>query len=180
MAYPVPEKVLKTPQTIARLKNLITISVTWGGYDAAVSGIVPSTLPQLTQVGALQKVEVKTMRGATARRELRVDQNNMSGRIIEMVPGLVEYEVNFDYVWLYSASFLEACGFAGHNLEYQTKPLIFQLDLPVPDGSGLTAKSLVLYDCWLKDNPALFDLENKDDLRIIQRVPIACGGVEEY
>lgn len=174
-----PQKVLQTPFTLARLKNLVTINVTYSGYDPLVySG--QGTLPQLTEIGALEKVEVKVSRGAKERRELRVDANGMSGRIIEMVPGLVDFEVSFQYVWLYQASFMEACGFGGHDLEYQTKPLLFQLDMPAPASSKVPVKSLILKDCWLKDNPATFDVSaGKDDLRMIQSVTVACGGVEE-
>lgn len=176
MALPPPVRQTGTPYTTARLKHLITIRGTYGGYDP--TGALPSG--KLPIIGALEKVEVLTTRGSTARRQLAPGVNDMYGRILEMVPGLVEYEATFNYVWLYDASFMEACGFGGHALDYQIKPMLFQLELPGSQPTpGVNGRTLVLYDCWLKDNPATFDVTSKDDLRIIQSVKVAVGGLEE-
>jgi hypothetical protein len=165
------------PFTQSRLKSLIKVYGTYGGYQPSLTG--NTTLPSLSSlslIGAVTKVEVKTTRGATERRELNYD--NMA-KILEMVPGLVDYDVNFSYVWLYQASFMEACGFAGHTLEYQTRPMLFALQLPTPDPAVIAPKTILLLDCWLKGNPATFDVEEKNDLRIVQSVEIACGGLLE-
>ncbi len=165
------------PFTQSRLKSLIKVFGTYGGYQPDPSG--QGTLPNLSALdllGAITKVEVKVNRGAAERRELNYDG---MGRILEMVPGLVDFEVDFNYVWLYRASFMEACGFAGHTLEFQTRPMLFALQLPSPNPSTVPPKSLLLVDCWLKNNPAMFDVESKDDLRIVQSVSVACGGIVE-
>jgi len=165
------------PYTQSRLKSLIKVFGTFGGYQPSISG--PTTLPSLSGlslIGAVTKVEVDTKRGATERRELNYDT---MAKILEMVPGLVEYKVSFNYVWLYQASFMEACGFAGQTLEYQTRPMLFALQLPSPDPAVVPTKTILLVDCWLKANPATFDVESRDDLRIVQSVDVACGGIVE-
>ena len=166
------------PATTARLASLVQVQCSYGGY-----------IPDLTQpngfsagsinwalVGGLQKATANTTRDAHERREL--NYVNM-GKIIEMVPGLVTFDVKFEYIYLYQASFLEACGFAGHTLEYQTRPLLFSLTLPSPNPSVIPYKTIVLLDCWIKDNPVEWQLTQKDDLRITQSVNIACGGIYE-
>ena len=165
------------PFTQSRLKSLIKIFGTYGGYqvDPAGATVLPN-LSGLTLIGAVTKVEVDVKRGATERRELNYDT---MGKILEMIPGLVDYDVKFNYVWLYKSTFMEACGFAGHTLEYQTRPMLFALQLPSPNPASVPPKSLLLVDCWLKSNPAVFDVESKDDLRIVQNVDVACGGVVE-
>jgi hypothetical protein len=165
------------PFTQSRLKSLIKIFGTYGGYQVDPAG--NSVLPNVSGVeliGAITKVEVSVKRGAAERRELNYDT---MGKILEMIPGLVDYDVKFNYVWLYKASFMEACGFAGHTLEYQTRPMLFSLQLPSPNPSTVKPKSILLVDCWLKSNPANFDVETKDDLRIVQSVDVACGGIVE-
>jgi hypothetical protein len=165
------------PFTQSRLKSLIKVFGTFGGYqvDPSGAGSLPN-LSALDLIGAITKVEVKTNRGAAERRELNYDG---MGRILEMVPGLVDFDVSFNYVWLYRASFMEACGFAGHTLEFQTRPMLFALQLPSPNPATVPPKSLLLVDCWLKGNPAMFDVESRDDLRIVQSVDVACGGIVE-
>ena len=170
-----PELRNEIPFTQSRLKSLIKIKVSYGGYKTDILG-GPPVMPPLTLIGALTQAEVKVMRGAAERRELNYDT---MGKIIEMVPGLVTYDVKFKYVWLYAASFMEACGFAGHTLEYQTRPLMFELTLPSPDPAVLPEKKIQLLDCWLKDNPGTWDVEQKDDLRIVQDIDLACGGIRE-
>ena len=118
MATPTTTPFLRNeiPFTQSRLKSLIKIFGTYGGYQVDPSG--NSVLPNLSSlqlIGAITKVEVATNRGAMERRELNYDG---MGKIQEMVPGLVDFDVKFNYVWLYRASFMEACGFAGHTLEY--------------------------------------------------------------
>jgi len=170
-----PFKRQEIPFTQSRLASLIKIRGTFGGYVPDPATRFP-TLSGLPLIGALQKVTVDVTRGAKDRRELNYDTY---GNIIEMVPGLVDFDIKFEYVWLYQASFLEACGFGGHTLEFQTRPMLFQLELPSPANSGIPTKTIVLSDCWLKGNPGTFDVTQKDDLRIVQSIDIACGGIIE-
>lgn len=165
------------PFTQSRLKSLIKVFGTFGGYEVDPAGatVLPN-LSNMALIGAITKVEVKTNRGAAERRELNYDT---MGKILEMIPGLVDYEVDFNYVMLYKSSFMEACGFAGHTLEYQTRPMLFALQLPTPNPASVPPKSILLVDCWLKNNPITFDVESKDDLRIVQSVSVACGGIVE-
>jgi hypothetical protein len=171
--------VLRTeiPFTTARLKSLVKVFGTYGGYqvDPSGAGSLPN-LSALDLIGAITQLTVDVKRGAQERRELNFDT---AGKILEMVPGLVDFEVSLNYVYLYRASFMEACGFAGHTLEFQTRPMLFSLLLPSPNPATVPPKSLLLVDCWLKSNPIMFDVEGKDDLRIIQKVDIACGGIVE-
>ena len=181
MALPSPSPFLRSeiPYTQSRLKSLIKVFGTYGGYQVDITGDGPGTLTQLppmSLIGAITSVSVSPKRNATERRELNYDT---MAKILEMVPGLVDFEVKFKAVWLYRASFMEACGFAGMTLEYQTRPMIFSLQLPSPDPSSVPPRSILLLDCWLKANPAMFEVENKDDLRIVQEVDVACGGLSE-
>lgn len=172
-----PFKRTEIPFTQSRLKSLIKIKGTYGGYQPSIVG--NTSLPNLSSldlIGAVTKVTVDVKRGAAERRELNYDT---MGKILEMVPGLVDFDVKFSYVWLYQASFMEACGFGGHTLEYQTRPMLFALQLPSPDPAVVPVKNILLVDCWLKANPATFDVESKDDLRIVQEVDVACGGIVE-
>lgn len=175
MATPVLRN--EIPFTQSRLKSLIKVFGTFGGYqvDQSGNGALPN-LSGLELIGAITKVDVKVNRGATERRELNFDTK---GKILEMVPGLVDFEVSFNYVMLYRAGFMEACGFAGHTLEYQTRPMLFALQLPSPTPDSVPPKTILLVDCWLKNNPVMFDVESKDDLRIVQSIDIACGGIVE-
>ncbi len=163
------------PYTQARLASLIKVRGSLGGY-VPDGNRIPSLGNQMQLLGAVTKVKVDVTRGSAERRELNYDTY---GNIIEMVPGLVSFDVAFDRVWLYEASMLEACGFGGHTLEFQTRPMLFQLLLPRPANSTVPDKTIVLVDCWLKDNPATWSVDNKDDLRIVQTVNIACGGIFE-
>ena len=165
------------PFTQSRLKSLIKIYATFGGYVPDPD--TPQALPDLSGlelIGAVTKVEVKTPRGMTERRELNYDT---LGKILEMVPGLVSFDCNFSYVMLYKSSFMEACGFAGHRLEYQTRPILFQLELPSPTPDTIPPRNIILQDCWLKDNPMAFDVSSNDDLRIIQDIGVGVGGLTE-
>lgn len=163
------------PFTQTRLASLIKIKGSYKGYIPDGNRI-PTDMGDQRFIGAVTKVKVDVNRGATERRELNFDTY---GNIIEMVPGLVSFDVSFDRVWLYESSMLEACGFGGHTLEFQTRPMLFQLLLPRPANSSVPDKTIVLVDCWLKDNPATWSVDNKDDLRIVQTVNIACGGIFE-
>ena len=57
--------------------------------------------------------------------------------------------------------------------------MLFALQLPSPNPASVKPKSLLLLDCWLKGNPISFDVESKEDLRIVQNVDVACGGIVE-
>ena len=165
------------PFTASRLKSLIKVFVSYGGYQPDPSN--PNNIPQLSQltlIGSVNKIEIKNKREAAERRELNYDT---SAQILEMVPGLESFDVTFDYVMLYRANFMEACGFGGYELKNQTRPIVFALQLPSPTPSSVPYKTLLLRDCWILDNPHSFEVEAKDDLRIVQSVPIACGGILE-
>ncbi len=136
MATPVPFKRDEIPYTQARLKSLIKIYATFGGY--------------------------------------KPDPNDPTA-----VPTLASFDVTFTSVMTYQATFLEACGFAGGEIRYQTRPIAFALILPSPTPDTIPNKVLILRGCQLKDNPMKFDVEQKDDLRIIQEVPVACAGIIE-
>jgi len=172
-----PFKRNEIPYTQARNKSLIKVFVTYGGYTPDPND--PTNLPTLSSlslIGSITTVDLKTTRAAAERRELNFDN---AGEILEMIPGLASFEVSFKYVNLYRASFMEALGIAGHELKYNTRPFLFALQLPSPVPDQLPPKTLLLRDCWLLDNPLNFDVEAKDDLRIIQEVPVACGGIIE-
>lgn len=169
---------VETPDTQSRLRSLVSVHVSYGGYqiDQNSDGGAPTSLPPWTLIGGLTKANIDITRGATPRRELNPDT---MGSIIEQVPGLVDYKVNFEYVYLYKASFLEACGFAGTDLKFQTRPLMFMLTFPSPDPATIPVKTLLLTDCWLGNNPISMGVDNKDDLRIIQSIDINVAGVFE-
>lgn len=172
-----PFKRDEIPYTQSRLKSLIKVFATYGGYAPDPND--PTNLPTLSSmqlIGSITKVDIKTTRQAAERRELNFDN---AAEILEMVPGLASFEVSMNYVMLYRASFIEALGFGGHELRYWTRPVLFALQLPSPVPASLPPKTILLRDCWGLDNPMMFDVEAKDDLRIIQEVPIACGGMIE-
>lgn len=177
MATPVPFKRDEIPYTQARLKSLIKIYATFGGYqpDPNDPTAVP-TLAQMKLIGAVTKVDYKNPRNAAERRELNYDT---FAEIQEMVPGLGSFEVSFTSIMTYAQTFMEACGFDGTDIRFQTRPLAFALILPSPTPDVIPSKVLILRGSWLKDNPVSFSVEEKDDLRIIQEVPIACAGVIE-
>jgi hypothetical protein len=163
---------LEIPKTNSRLKSLIKVFVSFGGYDP--SGELPD-FSTLTFLAALESLEFPIKRGAAERRELNTDN---LGKILEMVPGLVDFDgCKMTYIWQYASSFMEAVGFGGQNLEYQTRPLMFFLQLPSPNPSVIPPRNIILLDCWMKDNPSMFSVAEKDDLRIKQEVNIAVGGV---
>ena len=163
---------LEIPKTNSRLKSLIKTYCSFGGYDPSLG---TPDLSSLQFLAALEKLEFPVKRGAHERRELNSDT---LGKILEMVPGLVDFEgCKMTYIWQYAASFLEACGFGGHTLEYQTRPMLFLLQLPSPNPTAIPPKNILLLDCWLKDNPAEFAVDDKDDLRIKQVVELAVGGI---
>ena len=174
---PTPQKREETPFTQARLKSLIKVFCTFGGYQPDPND--PSNVPQLSElalVGSVTKVSVGTTRQAAERRELNFDT---AGQIQEMIPGLESFDIKMTHIVLYRQSFMEACGFAGHELRYNTRPILFALQLPSPTPGTLPPKTLLLRDCWIKGNPFDFSVEEKDDLRIVQTVPIHVGGLRE-
>jgi hypothetical protein len=166
---------VEIPWTSTRLKSLIKIYCTFGGYqpDPNDPGALPS-LSSLSLVGAVRKVHIKTTRSSVERRELNYDTY---AEILEMVPGLASFELTFESVVLYQATFPEAIGFDGFDLKYNTRPTLFALQLPSPNPATLPPVTLMARDCWLNANVLDFDTEAKDDLRIIQEIPMACGGI---
>lgn len=165
------------PITQSRNKSLIKVFATFGGYipDPSDPANVPD-LSSMAQIGSVARVMVNPTRNAAERRELNTDT---LGQILEMIPGLTSFEVTMSYIYLYRASFMEAVGFAGHSLEFNSRPILFALQMPSPTPDTIPEKTLLLRDCWLKANPIEFNVEEKDDLRITQEVGMACGGIIE-
>ncbi len=174
MADLTPRTFLEIPKHQARSKALITIYGTYGGYDP--SGQFPD-LSSLVLIGNVTSVDVPVNRGSSERRELRADT---LGAILEQVPGLVDYEgFTLNHVVTYKATFLEACGFLGHSLEYEAYPMLFMLVLPSPNLSQYPEKRLIIEKAWIKANPLLFSVEDKDDLKITQAVTLAVSRIWE-
>lgn len=167
-------QVLEIPKHIARSKALITIYGTEGGYDPK-NGI--PTLSSLKFIGNVTNIEIPVNRGSAERRELNAAN---FGRIIEIVPGLVDFDgFQLNSVVTYKETFLEACGFKGHALDFQAFPMLFLFRLPTPDPDQFPERTLVAESCWIKNNPLMFSVEEKDDLRISQQVSIAVGQIRE-
>ncbi len=164
------------PFDTARLKSLIKVFATFGGYVPDPNDPNIINLSNLELVGAVNTVTLNETRAAAERRELNYDTH---GEIIEMIAGLGSFEISFTSIVLYKQTFMEACGFAGHELRFQTRPIAFFLELPSPDPAVISPKTLLLRGCKLLANPLSFDIEAKDDLRIVQEVPVACAGIIE-
>ena len=166
-------KILEPPKTLTRMKHLADVYVSFGGYDPSQG---TPDFAALTYLTALTRVGISIKRGAKERREL--NSANL-GKIIEMIPGLVDFEgCELSYIWQYKqGSLIEACGFGGTTLEYQTQPLFLLIVFPAPNAADV--RKIVLSDVWFKENPIEVSVEDKDDLRLVQKVPIAVGGIYE-
>lgn len=165
---------LEVPKHIARSKALITIYGTEGGYDPK-NGI--PTLSNLKFIGNVTSLEIPVNRGSSERRQLNTAN---FGRIEEIIPGLVDFDgFQLNHIVTYKETFLEACGFQGHVLDFQAFPMLFLFRLPTPDPDQFPVRTLVAESCWMKNNPLMFSVEEKDDLRITQQVSIAVGQIRE-
>jgi hypothetical protein len=174
---PTPFTRNEIPFTAARLKSLIKVYCTYGGYTPDPND--PTNLPSLGSlnlVGSVTTIELKNPRQAAERRELNYDN---FAEILEMIPGLDSFELNFKAVALYRQTFAEACGIGGFGVRFNTRPLLFAFRLPSPNPGALPPVTLLARGCLLLDNPLGFDVEAKDDLRIIQDIPVACAGIIE-
>lgn len=165
---------LEVAKHIARSKALITIYGTEGGYNPKDG--IPS-LSSLKFIGNVTSIDIPVNRGSAERRELNAAN---FGRIIEIVPGLVDFDgFKLNHVVTYKETFLEACGFRGHVLDYQAYPMLFLFKLPTPDADQFPERTLIAETAWLKNNPLMFSVEEKDDLRITQEVSIAISNLRE-
>ncbi len=168
-------KVLEVPRHIARSKALITLYA--GQYDPTANQSAANQLGNMFHVGNVTSVEVPINRGATERRQL---DSSTFGQILEMIPGLVDFEgFQLNNIVTYQATFFEAMQFGGHNLVYQSVPLFMVFVLPTPNPSFAPAKTLLFENVWIKNNPLMFSVEEKDDLRITQQVTLAVGNISE-
>ncbi len=170
------------PKHLARSKALTSIYATLGGYDPEDG--FPS-LSALKFIGDVTEVTIPVNRGGTERREL--NYQNL-GAILEMVPGLVDFEgLTFKRVVTYGqasesragGTMLEVCGFDGPTLDYQTHPMLFMLKLPSPNLARFPERRILLDKVWFQKNPLMFSVEDKNDLRIIQEVSAMCGSIRE-
>ncbi len=168
-------KVLEVPRSISRSKALITL---YGGhYDPTQGQNAASQLGSMFFIGNVTSIEIPVNRGSAERRELNA---STLGQILEIVPGLVDFEgITLNHVVTYQSTFMEACQFGGHNLSYQSVPLFLVFVLPTPNASFAPVKNLLLESVWIKGNPLTFSVEDKDDLRITQAVPLAVGNISE-
>jgi len=167
---------LEIPKHIARSKALTTIYGVLGGYDPS-QGTPDFTNSPLTYIGNVTSIEIPANRGSVERRELNAAN---LGRIVEIVPGLVDFEgVQLNHIVTYAATFLEASGFVGHVSDFQAYPMLYLLRLPSPNPAEYPERNLILEDVWIKNNPLMFSVEDKDDLRITQQVTLAVGNVRE-
>jgi len=170
------------PAHLARSKALVTIMGTIGGYDPQQG--FPS-LSSFGFIGDVVSVEIPVNRGGTERRELNY---STLGAILEMVPGLVDFEgLTFKRIITYGqaaltqggGTMLEICGFDGPTLDYQSFPMAFMLRLPSPNPAYFPERRVILDKVWFQKNPLMFSVEDKDDLRIIQEVTCLCGAIRE-
>jgi hypothetical protein len=165
---------LETPKHSARSKALVTVYGTYGGYDPSEG--FPD-LSGLVQIMNLTSITINSNRDAKERREL--DASTL-GSIIEMVPGLVDFEnMEMNGIVTYKTSIIETCGFGGYDLRYQTHPMLLMLKLPSPNPSVVPERRLLLDKLWFKANPLEFSVEDPSDVRITQKIPFACAGVRE-
>ena len=172
---------VSVPSHIARSKALCTLSGTIGGYDGSAG--IPSSFPALEFIANVTSITIPTNRGSAERRELNAAN---WGRIIEILPGLVDFEgLEMNNVVTYGATFAQACGLdasaaGGDNsfeLDIQSFPMLFQIDLPTPNAALYPPRTLMLLPAWIKTNPINFSVEEKDDLRIVQTISLAVGRI---
>ena len=164
------------PYTVARPKNIIDTYVTFGGYEPDEND--PSAPPAIDgfEPLGLTKIDLKMPRGGTPWRTLSAENYD---EIKEVIPDLTDIEANMTYIARHRKSVLEACGFAGHRTQSQTRPVALMLRLPSPRPSDIPGRSLILSGVWLGDNPMAWDVESTTDMRISQDVPLRVARVTE-
>lgn len=175
MANLTPRNALQTPLVEARSKALITLETTYAGYNPLTTSPADA-LNSLQFVGNVEKIMLPNKRGASERRELN---SATVAEIKEIIPGLVDFEgMEFQNVITYGQDFLSACGFTGGiGTDWQAFPLIFVLTLPTPDASVFPVQTFMITKAWILNNPYQWDVTEKVDLRITQRVEIRAANI---
>ena len=168
---------VEIPKQEARSKALITLEVSYGGYNP-LTETASEALTRLVEVGNVTKITIPTNRGASERRELNA--RNFA-EIKEIMPGLVDFEgIKLNNVITYKETFLQACGFqGGQSTHYQSYPCLFVITLPSPEPDRFPVRTLMLEKAWILNNPYEFSVEEKDDLRITQDIEIRCANIRE-
>jgi hypothetical protein len=145
----------------------------WTSYDQNTAGAFKNNNePAVTQIGAVQTLEINSTRDVNVWRELNY---LIAGKPIESYPGLPSYELNLTRVALYEANYLEAFGFEGFDIIKQNRPLVIKVVMKDP--TDVYTTSMLIYGVWFKDNPLNFDIDDVSDLRIIQDVSAVAAGI---
>jgi len=172
------------PQTKLRLQPYITISTIksdeegGGGAQLQTPEDILSIVEggkKLTQLGAIQKVDIKQTRTINQWRNLDA---STYGKIVETYPGLPNYSLTLDRLVLYEENVLEAFGFDGSDLIEQFKPFLIIISLFGPE-TAKTEKSnytWIYHNCWFENFGLSFDIE-AGNLKMNQSTNVATAGV---
>jgi hypothetical protein len=175
-----PRTTIDIPKVESRSKALITLEGSYGGYNP-LTQTIQQALSNLVLIGNVSKISMPIKRGAVERRELNASNIQTAAQILEIVPGLVDFEgFRLNNIVTYQEDFLEACGFfGGRRLEYQSYPMLFVLTLPSPEPSVFPVRTFLIDKAWILDNPYEFSVEEKEDLRITQEVELRLASITE-
>ena len=131
-----------------------------------------------TEIGAVQTLTIDSKRSTNVWRELDV---NTAGKPVESFPGLPEYELHLERIVLYENMLLGALKFSKeYDIVKQNVPLTLQIQMWAPDtapGQPSYAKTYYIFGVWFKSNPLEWDVDAKDDIRIIQKVDATATGI---
>lgn len=147
---------------------------------------------QLKPIGTIQKLNINTSRENNIYRTLDYEQ---LGKIREVYPGLPEYTADVTNVALYRSHLVDAFQastqdvFSGasstesgivpcFNIYNQISPLIIKVDMLEPQIGNPTedsARSVILWDAWLKSSNIDFSIDDANDLAVIQESSITFG-----
>jgi hypothetical protein len=168
---------LKRTQTIAktgaRLKPYLAVFM--GSYDGSKELTSAEILAvPLVEVGVCTKLSYTN--NTKGEGKYRVFNLKAPGQFREAVPGLPDYDLNFDTVILYKQSILEAMGYGAADVGYVDTPFVLQLILMAPQGQAL--RVWTFRSCWFTSNP--YDWEaNPSEMYMTQGLKIITAGVIE-
>jgi len=175
MATLTPRDTLQIPITEARSKALVTLEGSYSGYNPLTTSITQA-LSNLQYIGNVEKIMLPNKRGASERRELKA---STYAQIKEIIPGLVDFEgAELQNVITYGQDFLQACGFTGGiGTDWQAFPMLLVLTLPSPDITIFPVLTFMCTKCWILNNPYQWDVTEKNDLRITQRIELRMANI---
>jgi hypothetical protein len=95
------------------------------------------------KVGMIEEFRPSTNRGHERLREIA----NNGGKIVEIVPGVSDYEITLSHIHLHRSSFLQALGYDIVDLQDIKDPIEIVEIAHAPDG---TTDKVVYGKCWVQ------------------------------